>query len=381
LIKSKIPIGILTDIIDQKGGAEKYAVDMTTNIDKEIFRPYFIATKRGGNLETTLSSRGIDYIIFYRNGWYDRIKSFLRLLRYIKKKNISLIHAHKSLYWAVLVKIFTPKIKIILHCHGGGFYRMGRFERIINKYFLNPLADIFVFNSKKTMKMYKNTVGIDNNKLIVIPNVIDMEHYRIKEKGQFDLRIEYDLTRDSILIGQVSRLVHNKDHLTLLKAFKVISGQFNNVYLFIIGDGPLRREIEDKIKILKLHDRVLLTGYRENIPEYLNALDIGVHASTFEGVPLAVLEYMSAGLPTVATDVGGIPDVIVDGETGFLVPKGDVKKLSDRLRQLIEDTELRTVMGNKSHIWIEENANYKILTAKLTELYNQAINYNNFTTS
>ncbi|MCL6554424.1 MAG: glycosyltransferase [Firmicutes bacterium] len=140
----------------------------------------------------------------------------------------------------------------------------------------------------------------------------------------------------------VARLTVQKDPLTLLKAWTMLQGAHR---LVLIGDGPLRAELEAFCGRAGLTDRVTFLGARDDVPAVLGAADLFVLASRWEGLPFAVLEAMCSGLPVVATRVGGIPEAVVDGETGLLVPPGDARALAEAIERLAADPRLRGQMG------------------------------------
>jgi glycosyltransferase involved in cell wall biosynthesis len=140
----------------------------------------------------------------------------------------------------------------------------------------------------------------------------------------------------------VSRLAPPKDPLTLLDAWDAVPGGHR---LLLAGDGPLRRAVEARIALGGQAGRVQLLGPRDDIPALLRAADIFVLSSRWEGLPLAVVEAMMAGLPVVATAVGGIPETVLHGETGLLVPPGDAHALASALHRLLQDADLRRRMG------------------------------------
>jgi glycosyltransferase involved in cell wall biosynthesis len=140
----------------------------------------------------------------------------------------------------------------------------------------------------------------------------------------------------------VARFTNQKDHAIVLQALQGIE---HNVQIILVGDGPTRPRIERLAEQLGISDRVKFFGWRDDVHEILASANIYVLASNWEGLPICLLEAMRAGLPIVASDVGGVREVIVDGETGFLVDRGDGAMLRDKLQRLLSDPELRNKMG------------------------------------
>jgi glycosyltransferase involved in cell wall biosynthesis len=147
------------------------------------------------------------------------------------------------------------------------------------------------------------------------------------------------------VVGTAARLVPIKGVLDLVRAFAVVRAEVADVRLEIAGSGPERPRLEHEIDVLRLAGAVKFLGWRPDLPQLLPSWDIFALASFDEGFGIAALEAMAAGLPVVATAVGGVPELVSDGNTGFLVPRGDVAALAARLRVLLLDPERRLAMG------------------------------------
>jgi glycosyltransferase involved in cell wall biosynthesis len=154
-----------------------------------------------------------------------------------------------------------------------------------------------------------------------------------------------------VKIVTVGRLAWPKDYETLIRAFATLGP---GAVLSVVGDGPLRPEIERELDVKGLTDRVTLVGEVDDVRARLADADIFVLASRSEGMPMSILEAMAAGLPVVASSVGGVPEVVVDGQSGFLVAPSHPDELADRLRRLTEDERLRRAFGAAGRARVEE---------------------------
>jgi glycosyltransferase involved in cell wall biosynthesis len=169
----------------------------------------------------------------------------------------------------------------------------------------------------------------------------------------------------------VGRLKAPKDFLTLIRAFAALPER--SFEALIVGDGPDREAVEDEIRRLRLEERVRLVGERSDVPALLADSDVFVLSSRSEGLPVSVLEAMAAELPVVASRVGGLAELVVDGETGILVPPGDIPALSAALGDLVDDRELRRKLGAAGRARAEAHFDLDAFRRAHVELYEQQL--------
>lgn len=186
--------------------------------------------------------------------------------------------------------------------------------------------------------------GIQANRIIVIPNGITP--IKIENVDRTEVRKEAGIEADDIFLLAVGRLVHSKAHELLIAAMPAVLKKIPNVKVGICGDGVLRSKLEEQIHSLGLSDSVKLLGQSDYVTKFLASADVFVMPSLWEGLPIALLEAMSAGLPVIATKVEGIEEVVMEGEHGILVPVGDVKALTEAILHLLIDPQLRRKMSD-----------------------------------
>ena len=160
-----------------------------------------------------------------------------------------------------------------------------------------------------------------------------------RREGTSDLRAALGIAPDRQIILIVGRLSREKDHLTLLRAVDRLQSNLNP-HLLVVGEGPERGRIEQEIRQRGLTEHVTLTGLQRSAEPYYRIANLAVLSSLSEGSPNALLEAMSAGVPVVATNVGGIPEIVTDGESALLVPAGDVESMAAAMAKLLTDTSL-----------------------------------------
>ena len=185
--------------------------------------------------------------------------------------------------------------------------------------------------------------GIAAEKFVVIPNGIRPAPASAASREQ--VLAELGLPPASRLIGAIGRLWPQKRLQDVIFALDLIRVLRKDMHLLVIGDGPQRAQLERFARLITCHEHVHFLGLRHDVPRLLPHLDLVWHASGYEGLPNAVMEAMAAGIPVVATDISGNRDLVVSGETGYLVPLGDRAALARWGYKLLEDPALRERLG------------------------------------
>lgn len=173
----------------------------------------------------------------------------------------------------------------------------------------------------------------------------------------------------AIVISAIQRLHYQKDVLTVLKSFKIIKESVNNVWLVIVGDGPLRSKLQEQARALQISDKVLFLGARIDVEKIITMSEIVVLSSNFEGLPLTILEAMAAKKPVIGSRVEGISEIIKSGFSGFLFKLGNEHQLAYYLEKLIKDPKLRFTMGKNGFRFVKKNFDLKSMIKKYERLY------------
>jgi glycosyltransferase involved in cell wall biosynthesis len=203
-------------------------------------------------------------------------------------------------------------------------------------------------------------LGLEGGRLRVIPNAIRVEKFRVHREWQ---------RRGSVLI-QVGRLDQAKDHATALRAFRLVKDAVQDAELIFVGDGPLRGKLESLGVELGLSGSVTFAGETDNVVEELRRATVFWMPSKWEGQGIACVEAMATGLPVVASNVGGLREVVVDRETGSLVPVGDFESLARQTLELLRDMDRQRAMGDAGRARAERLFNLDLAVARYIEAYN-----------
>lgn len=254
--------------------------------------------------------------------------------RAVRRLEIDILHAHTShgLTYSVVAQMLARRGKVVASRRVDFPPRANGFSRW--KY---RRADHIVAISHRIAEVMR-TFGVPDRKLSVVHSGIDPSRFDVDPLPRSALGIPEGLP----LLGNVAALVGHKDHATLIAAMPVVLESLPEAHLVIAGEGPLRAEIERQIGELGVGHAVHLLGYRDDVPRLIKALDVFVMSSKEEGLGTSILDAMAAGVPVVATDGGGIPEMVEDGETGLLAAAGDAEALGRAVVRMVNDRELRS---------------------------------------
>jgi glycosyltransferase involved in cell wall biosynthesis len=277
------------------------------------------------------------------------LRRLWRLLRIEQFDVIETFTLHSNIPGMILS--WLADVPVRMATHHGKVGNVSRWQERLHLLILRRLASVIIAVSVE-VRDHLTLSGVDPRKIIVIPNGINPSTSNPKE--QAELHREFGLLKDQIVLISVGRLVYQKAHSVLINAMQAIVTQRPEVMLYIAGEGPLRRELEQQIDDFGLSDQICLLGNRNDVPGLLSIADIFVLPSRWEGLPMALLEAMSTGLPIVATQVEGVNEVLQQNIQGFLVLPEDDRALTEALLKLIKNHQLRIKMGLESRKRVDE---------------------------
>lgn len=216
-------------------------------------------------------------------------------------------------------------------------------------------------------------VGIRPNRIRIIYNGIETDLFHPNQKTREQIRRELQVTDEQSVIGTIGNLYPVKGHTYLVRAAAAVTQVFPESVFIIAGRGQLLEGLQTEARELGVEKHIRFLGFREDVPALLQAMDIFVLPSLSEGLPLSALEAMASGKPVVATRVGGVPEVVVDGETGFLVAPEDADDLAEKLVCLLKAPCLLQQLGAKGHEMVKERFSLDRMVKNYEELYQKAL--------
>jgi sugar transferase (PEP-CTERM/EpsH1 system associated) len=270
----------------------------------------------------------------------------VRLSRLLRRLRPDVVHSRNWGAFDAVVAARLAGIRTVVHGeHGreaadpeGRDPRRNRLRRV-----LAPLVSRFVTVSVDLRRWLIATVRLPAHKVVTIHNGVDSD--RFSPGDSVEARDALGLPAAATVIGTIGRLDPVKDQAGLIVAFAGLAGSGSSPILAVVGEGPSRPALENEIRCRSLSDRVRLFGERTDVPTVLRALDVFVLPSRAEGMSNTILEAMATGLPVVATEVGGTPELVEADVTGRLVPPGDPNALEAALRAYVGDSCLRSLQG------------------------------------
>lgn len=352
------------------GGAEKVLARLVAGLNKERYRVLVCSLQKKGPVADEIELSGIKVVSLDMEGKLN-LKAPLKLFSLLKKEKVDILHSY--LFHAnLLARIVGRLAGVPIIISSERIMEMeGRHRAIINR-LTAPLANCITANSNSVREFIRSQIGIDSKKLVTIYNGLDVSDFRKKE-DQAEIKKEWGIDPDKVVIGCVARLDPQKGHEYLFKAALRVVDKHPDVVFLLVGYGPLRKKLEDMTEELGLASKVIFTGVCNDVPRMLSIMDIFVLPSLYEGFPNAVLEAMAASRPVIATSVAGTPEIVVDDQTGILVPRANPEALAEAINFLIQNPERAREMGQAGRLRVEDYFSLEKMVEKTEELYEQLI--------
>ncbi len=365
----------LVDHLSTTGGAERLALDIATRIDPERFRSSMCASRYPGwgtptadeqAASALLLERGVSFIPLERRRRTHAI-ALRHLAAYLRRERVDILHAHMfgSNLWGTVLGRLAGVPVIIAHEHTWSF-EGEPLRKLLDREVIGRFSNVFLAVSREDQRRMVEIERVPAERIRFLANGIDG---RAPTPGR-DLRAEF-APGGGPLIGAVGGLRRQKAYPCLLRAAAILKRSHPGLRVVIAGAGHERERLERLIEELGLEDTVSLLGRRLDGPDLLAALDVAVCASSYEGSPLAVMEYMEAGLPIVATRVGGVPDLIDDEVHGLLVEPGDPTALAAAVERMLADRPRALEMGARARERRRAEFDLDVMVRKVEALYEE----------
>ncbi|MFH1515922.1 MAG: glycosyltransferase [bacterium] len=297
--------------------------------------------------------------------------------KFLEEGKYDILHTHNfsAGLWGRLAALSMGKNRpVLVHTEHGRRGNITGWRKWLSCY-LARRSDRIISVSDETRDYLIEQVKLNPDNVIVLKNGIDLD-YLLNSRNSTVKEIGDILKKNAAakFVVNVSALSEVKDHATLLRAFKILKNKYPAAYLLLVGDGPLRLDLHKLALALEISDDVVFMGERHDIAAILDKSDIFVLSSRNEGHPISLLEAMGMGVVPVATDVGGIPELIENTVNGLTVPPGEPSMLADAIRIALENDELYEQWSVKSRELVLNHYTAKVMAKRHEELYSELVN-------
>ncbi len=295
------------------------------------------------------------------------IQSLWRIKKLIQRENFHVVNTHSSIdSWVASFAAKLAKVPVLV--------RTRHLSVPVSTHPLNfiyKIPDAVIATGESIRKKLIEDNHLNPSQVVSIPTGVSLDKFSPKVIAPH-LKSELGLNESGAVITMVAVLRSWKRHDIFLEAARHILPHYPSARFLVVGEGPVRSRIHERIKELELDGTVLMTGYREDIPEILSVTDVAVLTSeSYEGVPQAVLQYLATEKPVVATDVGSISEAIQDGRTGILVPSNNVGSVADAILKLLNDKQLAGRFGKNGRRLVEQKFTSQAMVEDTLKLYNE----------
>ena len=362
------------------GGSANSLSNLVNNLNRQKFSPVVVIKNYGPQFEKInnaeiIKIRNYNYPIensrlkFIGHFLKDVIPAAIKIYFITKMKKVSLIHINTNIMSGIPAIIASKIARIPCVCHIRETRRLIKRERFFAKW-----VDKLIILNKDAYNLYRGDVP--ESKLQIVYDGIDVNSYRVDEFKGLRVRKEFNLDSQP-LVGVVGRIVEGKGQKEFVLAAKVVIRVKPEVKFMIVGDAKggkdgYYKEVEEIVKRENLERNIIFTGWRSDINNIVSSLDIFVFTSISpEGLPNTILEAMALKKPVIATDVSGPRDIVIDGETGFLVPPGDIKAMAEKIIYLLDNPDVAKKMGEAGRKRAEKYFDIKNTIAKIEKIYEE----------
>ncbi|TKF99457.1 glycosyltransferase family 4 protein [Vibrio sp. F13] len=344
-------------------GVQRVTLDELERLDPNYFTPYIIS-KEPGPMTIEAESKGINCL--YSENLVREISprkdllAFWQLYRLFRQHRFDVVHTHSSKTGVIgRIAAKLAGVPIITHTvHGFAFpaanNSLEKWLFLVMEWLGTKCSDKVICLHEADRQIAVNSLGANHRQLEVFPNGVDTEKYSpVLPAQKLITRLQLGLAEDDILIGMVGRLWRQKNPQAFVTSAIELLSQGVDAHFLLVGDGELKTHLEHDVKKAGYEDNIHFLGWRDDTPQILTALDIFVLPSLWEGMPLAIIEAQSTGLPCVVSNIQGNNHLVTDNEDGLLFELDEPNQLSKKIEQLINDEALR--------IRFSRNARNKVL--------------------
>lgn len=360
------------------GGAEMMLYRMLRQVNQERFDVSVAALINKGPVgEMIEKDLKVSVISLGVSNFFNFFVGLFRLVRFIKANSVMIVHSH-MVHANIMSRIarlfyyFPALISTIHNYEEKGRKKTARWRELAYRV-TDPLCDLTTQVSQSGLTKYVALKAVPESKIAYMPNGIDISYYDVDRDRSNEVKKKLGLLDHHVFLA-VGSLTLQKDYTNMLKAFSMVRAKVPNVALVIAGIGPLENELKELSRKLDLSGAIHFLGLRNDINILMNMADVFVMSSAWEGMPIVLLEAAASKLPIIATDVGGNRDLVLDGESGFIVPPGNPEALAKAMGAMHEmQREKRELMGSKGYDYVKVHYDLEMITKEWEEIYHNLL--------
>jgi glycosyltransferase involved in cell wall biosynthesis len=355
------------------GGGETHVLDLVHAMNTARYN-IFVLSFTSGPMVERLKEIGVPCYVIHTVKPFD-FSVWGKVKKLLVSLNIELVHAHgtranSNTFWATK----SLSLPFIYTVHGWSFHQNQHPLVYKSKVWIEKLltrqADT-VINVSKSNQL-DGVTKFQMKRSVVIYNGISQEKFN-PQKAYNDIRKEFNISGSKIVVGYMVRMTEQKDPHTMIRAIQLAMKQSKELVFLMVGDGDLRESTEALAKKLGVMDHVIFTGFRTDIPDILNAIDIYCLPSLWEGLPIGLLEAMGMKKAVIATAVDGSVEVIKNGKTGLLIDKNNPEDLAKKLLYLASNKKEMAILGANASTYIKASFNVFEMTRKTEQIYQKVL--------
>jgi len=317
------------------GGAENMVVQLLTKIDRSKYKPVVVTidSPSGSPFEDILKRNSIE-IIYLNHIGSPNVKSMIAMWRTLDRIEPQIVHSNLHMCIHAVPWILFHNVKLIHTIHSKPCFEFSKRIRLVMNFMYKIKKAVPVAISDIIAQEVAKLYSLNEKKIEIIFNPVDTNKFMNHQTKKISNIVNF------ITVGRLNPV---KNQQMLIRAMAELYKVMPSIYLTIVGGGELQNKLQELSVQLKLSDVINFTGNINNVPEKLSYADIFVLTSHYEGLPMSILEAMAMGLPIIATNVGGVPDIV--STNGILIEEGNIDELVDAMEKLACDIKLRQSMG------------------------------------
>jgi glycosyltransferase involved in cell wall biosynthesis len=348
------------------GGTEQQILELVRRIDRDRFEPMVCCFRHGRKAEE-IESLGIPVFRVPKSHKLDA-GIIRRIARLLQEQRIDILQTYlwTANAWGRVAARWAGTPIVVASERNVDIWEQS-YKRLIGRS-LAGATDRIIANSEAVRDYLLDRGGLDPEKVVRIYNGVNFERFE-QPFDPMERRRELNLPEGALLAGVVARVEPAKDHDTLLQAMASVREQTSHLHLAVVGDGRQTERLTALANELGIGDRVHFTGFRTDAAEWIRTFDFSVLSSVKEGLSNTVIESMAAGKPVIATAVGGNPEVIVEGETGFLLPTREPELFGAAIANLVANPERIRALGHASKLRVESLFSVEKMVDNTSNLY------------